>query len=83
MKESGGVNNGECRQLSKLPMRIRHRLGTPPPNHQLVKQRSFSKKEIEAMEPTVDRYARIIFPVSFICLNITYWIMTYNASQAV
>ncbi|XP_020903514.1 glycine receptor subunit alpha-2 isoform X2 [Exaiptasia diaphana] len=82
-KESGRVNNGECRQLSKLPMRIRQRFGTPPPDHKLVKQRSFSKKEIEAMEPVVDRYARIIFPVSFVCLNITYWIMTYNASQAV
>ncbi|XP_031554975.1 gamma-aminobutyric acid receptor subunit beta-like [Actinia tenebrosa] len=73
-------NNGQCK-LRPLQFSLRNRRNEPP-TPRMIKQRSFSQKEIEALEPAVDKYARVLFPVSFICLNITYWILTYNASRS-
>jgi len=31
----------------------------------------------------IDKYSRILFPVSFICFNLMYWIIYLNISEAV
>ena len=41
-----------------------------------LQYRPYSEKEIEGLESVVDKWSRIGFPVSFMILNIIYWVLT-------
>ena len=45
-----------------------------------LQYRPYSEKEIESFESVVDKWSRIGFPVSFMLLNIIYWVLTIQFS---
>ncbi|KAL9973622.1 hypothetical protein ACROYT_G020100 [Oculina patagonica] len=51
-----------------------------PAERKLVQYRSYTEKEIEAMDSQVDRWSRIGFPLSFVVFNIIYWVLTVQFS---
>lgn len=54
--------------------------GRRPAERKLVQYRSYTEKEIEAMDSQVDRWSRIGFPLSFVVFNIIYWVLTVQFS---
>ena len=63
--------------------------GQGPPHHQLLLHQPPSllhcKKNLQKLggiSPSdIDKYSRILFPVSFICFNLMYWLIYLNISE--
>ena len=67
-----------------------HRVAQPNENELMLHQAPpmlHCKKNLQKMggvSPSdIDKYSRILFPVSFICFNLMYWIIYLNISEDV
>ena len=79
-----GLNGGSTsRLLQGAPPRANHQelLLHQPPTALLHCKKNLAK--LGGISPSdIDKYSRILFPVSFICFNLMYWLIYLNISEA-
>ena len=79
-----GLNGGSTsRLLQGAPPRANHHelLLHQPPTALLHCKKNLAK--LGGISPSdIDKYSRILFPVSFICFNLMYWLIYLNISEA-
>ena len=79
----GGHGGSTSRLLQGAPTRAPHHelLLHQPPTALLSCKKNLAK--LGGISPSdIDKYSRILFPVSFICFNLMYWLIYLNISEA-